>query len=620
MANALPDTAVTTAGTPVTINVLANDTGSGLVITSFSNPANGSLVFNGDKSFTYTPAAGFLGEDTFSYTVRDAQGTPATAEVTISIMANAGATVATDDYVEVVAGGGVVVPVLANDLAAGGGALQVIAVSSPGHGVVNVLPDQSIRYVPQTGFVGIDSFTYTVIDEQGATASATVTVKVVGENSAPIAVNDSFTVIADTTTVLAVLANDSDPNGGPLQIVGFTMPSHGRLVFYVADKTFSYTPEAGYQGPDQFTYTVRDNRRASASASVTLTIAQVNASPVAVDDEVITEAGVPVTIDVLANDELPEGQQIGIIAVTLPFKGKLDFNPDKTITYTPNAGFVGTDDFTYTIGNGKGGNAKATVTIAVTPSTGSADTFANGYGYRRRIVLPTSAAKGGNHDNFPLWLELTSDWLRSTAQGGKVASADGHDLRFELADGTKLAHELELYDAAGGKLGAWVRVPQLRADTATELLLYYGKPGLTESEAQPTDVWSDYLAVWHLPSNVDATAEGRSLTPVGMTSGTSAGLGAGSLSLNGAGTLKIDDTSWLQGLPALSVQVRSKANTGGHDRGQLNSGQTGSDAASDLVIRYQAVGYAGSQPSRLRNLLSVKSSWRVYPSRLVMVM
>jgi hypothetical protein len=90
MVNALPETTVTTAGTPVTINVLANNTGNGLTITSFSNPANGSLVSNGDKSFTYTPVAGFVGEDTFSYTVRDTQGAPATAEVTISALTNGG--------------------------------------------------------------------------------------------------------------------------------------------------------------------------------------------------------------------------------------------------------------------------------------------------------------------------------------------------------------------------------------------------------------------------------------------------------------------------------------------------------------------------------------------------
>ena len=446
MLSAAPDSVVTTAATPVTINVLANDTGTGLVVTSFSNPANGSLVFNGDKSFTYTPAAGFLGEDTFSYTVRDASGTLATAEVTISVIANDGATVATDDFVEVVAGGGVIVPVLANDLAAGGGALQVIAVSVPGHGVVNVLANQSIRYVPQTGFIGLDSFTYTVIDEQGTTASATVTVKVVAENSAPIASNDAFSVVADTTTVLAVLANDSDPDGGPLQVVGFTMPSHGSLVFDVANKTFSYTPEAGYEGLDQFTYTIRDARGASASAAVVLTVARIVESPVAVDDQVTTEAGVPVIIDVLANDTLPAGQQVGIIAVTLPFKGRLDFNADKTITYTPNLGFVGTDDFTYTIGNGKGGTAKATVMIEVTGAMSSEwqptpspeltatidalEAAAGGYIFVPQVggmrTINASRDAVGNGDPVGFWPDVLSSQTGLTADGdGRPTWDDG---------------------------------------------------------------------------------------------------------------------------------------------------------------------------------------------------
>ena len=603
MLSATPDSAVTTAGTPVTIDVLANDTGTGLVITSFSNPANGSLVYNsGDKSFTYTPAAGFVGDDTFSYTVRDAQGTPATAEVTISVVASGGATVATDDHVEVVAGGSVIVPVLANDMAAGGGELQIIAVSNPRHGVVNVLPDQRIRYVPQSGFVGIDNFTYTVLDQQGATASATVTVKVVAENSAPIAMDDAFDVVADTTTVLAVLANDSDPDGGTLQVVGFTMPSHGNLVFNSADKTFAYTPAAGYEGQDQFTYTIRDNRGASASASVTLTVARIVESPVANDDQVTTEAGVPVTIDVLANDSLPADQNVGIIAVTLPFRGKLDFNADKTITYTPNTGFVGTDDFTYTIGNGKGSTAKATVTIQVTPGTG-VNAYQNGYDFRRRLAVPTGSAKGANHQNFPLWIELAGNWLKSNDNGGKVASPAGDDLRFELADGTKLAHELELYDAAAGKLGAWVRVPELRADAATELLLYYGKPGLQASEAAPQAVWQDYLAVWHLPSIVDASGNARDLSPTGDVADASLGLGDGAVALGGAGVLTIADVDWLQGLDGLSIQLWNKAAAIGHDQGQFGIGEALFDGDSDLFIRYQSAGFGPGEP---KNLLHTK--------------
>jgi hypothetical protein len=366
MARALPDAVVTTAGTPITVNVLANDAGTDLVITSFSNPANGSLVFNADKSFTYTPLPGFLGEDGFTYTIRDGQGSPAAAEVTISVIANDGMTIAVDDAVEMTAGSQAFIPVLANDLAAGSAPLQLIAVSMPSHGAVNVLPDQTIRYVPQSGYTGIDSFTYSVVDGQGGQASATVTIKVLAANNPPKAVADSFTVNAGATTLLAVLANDSDPDGGALQIIGFTMPSHGTLAFN-ADKTFSYTPDSGYLGHDQFTYTIRDNHGASATAEVSLEIVEVMEPPVAVADSVTTQAGAPVTIQVLANDILPAGQQIKIVALTLPYSGKLVFNPDNTFTYTPNAGFIGIDDFSYTIGNDKGAASKATVTVEVTP-------------------------------------------------------------------------------------------------------------------------------------------------------------------------------------------------------------------------------------------------------------
>jgi hypothetical protein len=307
---------------------------------------------------------------------------------------------------------------------------------------------------------------------------------------------------------------------------------------------------------------------------------------------------VPVAIDVLGNDGLPAGQEIRIVAVTLPFKGKLVFNPDGTITYTPGTGFVGFDDFTYTIGNDRGGTARARVTIEVTPAV-EANVYANGYSYRRRIVVPASSARGGSHANFPLWVELSGAWLKSTTDDGKMASTDGRDLRFELENGTKLAHEIEHYDAGAGKLGAWVRLPELNADQPTVILVHYGKADLAESEENPSAVWQDYLAVWHLPGVEDVTSAGRLLTPSGTIADAPHGLGTGALALNGNGALRIDDTAWLQGLPALSIQLRCRADTSGHDQGQLNVGQFGSDAVSDLVVRYQAVGFAGSQPSNV---------------------
>ncbi len=597
MLSILPDAVVTTTARPVTINVLANDTGDALTITSFSKPANGSLVFNADKSFTYTPAGGFVGDDGFSYTVRDGQGTPASIEVTISVLPDDGATVATDDIVEVVAAGDVIIPVLANDMVAGDGSLRISAVSVPGYGAVNVLPDQTIRYVPQSDFVGIDSFNYTIFDEAGRSATATVIVKVVAINSEPLAVSDTFTIEVGTTTILAILSNDSDSDGGPLQVVGFTMPSHGELVFN-PDKTFTYTPDAGYQGPDQFSYTIRDGQGASAAASVALDVVEMAESAIALDDRFTTTAGAPVTIDVLANDTLPAERSTMIVAVTLPFKGRLTFNPDKTIIYIPNAGFVGTDDFTYTIGSGKGDTSKATVTVEVMAAS-SVDVYANGYAHRRRLAIPVSSAKGSSHENFPLWVELTGSWLKSTDNGGKVVSLEGHDLRFELADGTSLAHELEHYDPVNGKLGAWVRLPELHADQPTVLLLYYGKAGLAESAADPQAVWQDYLAVWHLPGTSDRSGQGRDLVALGDVQTAALGLGASSVALNGDAVLQLDDTSWLAGLDALSVQLRSKADAVGHDRGQLNVGAFGRDRDADLSIRYQATGFADPQPTNV---------------------
>ena len=591
MLSVLPDAVVTNAETPVTVSVLTNDTGANLTITSFSNPAHGSLVFNGDASFTYTPSAGFVGDDSFAYTVRDAQGTPASAEVTISVVPNAGTTVATDDVVQIVAGGSVIVPVLANDLAADGGALEIIAISMPGHGVVNVLPDQTIRYVPQSGFTGIDSFTYTVTDGQGSSASATVTVKVLAKNSPPVAAADTFSVEAGQPTVLAVLANDSDPDGGPLQIVGFTMPSHGSLVFN-PDRTFTYTPAAGFLGQDQFTYTIRDNRSDSAVAAVTLVVAEVIESPIAFGEQVTTEAGLPVTIDVLANDTLPVGQEVAIVAVTLPYRGKLAFNPDKTITYTPNAGFVGIDDFTYTISNGKTGTSKATVTVEVRLPTVE-NVYANGYARRRRIVLPAQGIGASAADNVVLQFTEQGAWLKSIDQGGKVASAEGFDLRFELADGNKLDHEIETYDPVAGRLLAWVRLPSWALSSQLQLLLYYGNPAAVVTEANPAGVWQGYLARWRLPAGGDATGNGRDLVAVGVAADSLLGNAA---RFDGTGNLMIADTDWLTDLSAVTVQalVKPDASMLGSTNGILVQGSPDSTLSTNgVTLSYIALTSTG---------------------------
>ena len=113
----------------------------------------------------------------------------------------------------------------------------------------------------------------------------------------------------------------------------------------------------------------------------------------------------------------------------------------------------------------------------------------------------------------------TGDWLRSVGNGGRLESAQGFDLRFELTDGTKLDHEIERYDPVAGALIAWVRLPTWRFTARLDLQLYYGKPSLAASEANPAGVWRGYLAVWDARTGVDRTGNGRALTPSGINAG-----------------------------------------------------------------------------------------------------
>src|SRR5262249_51880729 len=99
-----------------------------------------------------------------------------------------------------------------------------------------------------------------------------------GENPEPVTVADSATTLEDTTVVVAVLANDSDPDQDPLVLSSVSAPAHGRVVAN-ADGTISYTPDADYAGIDRSTYTIRDGRGGSATTEVVVTITPVNDLP-----------------------------------------------------------------------------------------------------------------------------------------------------------------------------------------------------------------------------------------------------------------------------------------------------------------------------------------------------
>lgn len=185
-----PDTASTMAGNPVDIDVLTNDTlqGAPTPLTGVSDPAHGTatviesahaaaaprtLAASAPQLIRYTPAPGFVGVDTLTYTVTTANGT-ATGHVSVTVTAPP--PTARNDTASTTSGDPVTIDVVGNDDANGGGALSVAAVGDPRHGTAS-RHGTSVVYTPGADFVGTDSFTYQA-ETSGGSDTATVTVTV----------------------------------------------------------------------------------------------------------------------------------------------------------------------------------------------------------------------------------------------------------------------------------------------------------------------------------------------------------------------------------------------------------------------------------------------------------
>jgi outer membrane protein OmpA-like peptidoglycan-associated protein len=179
-------------------------------------------------------------------------------------------------------------------------------------------------------------------------------------NRAPIAQNDAFSTNRDETAMLDVLANDSDPDQDALHIASITLPAHGNAS--ISGNRISYTPTPGFTGQDTFSYTIADDKGASSSAHVTVTVQAVNQPPVAMDDRYTVPASRDSLLNVLANDRDPDGDALSIVSFTQPNTGSISQGGNGNLVFTPHAGFVSTN-FSYTISDGKGGTAPATVTL-----------------------------------------------------------------------------------------------------------------------------------------------------------------------------------------------------------------------------------------------------------------
>lgn len=249
------------------------------------------------------------------------------------------------------------------------------------------------------GATATDTFTYAVRDDQGVTRFTTLTITIIGTNDAPVAVPDIAAITAGTGSVTGDLTpgggtQDRDVDGDPIQVTGFAnasgalgtvgsgatlgagLPGSFGSLQVAGDGSHRYSLDntnpavlalkAGETINETFTYTISDGQGGYATSTLTITITGRNDPPVAVNDGVLVtnEDTALNNINVLGNDSDVDGDPLTVTAASSS-QGTVTINPDGTLNFVPNANFNGPATISYTISDGHGGTATATVSINV---------------------------------------------------------------------------------------------------------------------------------------------------------------------------------------------------------------------------------------------------------------
>ncbi len=345
------------------IAVLGNDTGLGdgpVTLDAVSAPFHGTAAIVGERVH-YAPAPGYHGPELITYTITDADGQSASGTVTITVGPVDDQPVARDDAAEVAEDGEALIAVTSNDTVEDAPA-TVTAVTAPAHGTATVTSG-GVLYTPAPDYHGGDSFTYTVADADGQTASAAVAIEITSIDDVPVASDDAAITTEDTAVGIPVLGNDTGLGDGPISIAAVTAPTLGAVT--VAGDELRYTPTPDRYGSDSFSYTIADADGQTATATVAVTVTPVNDDPVATDDELtVAEDSAGGLAAVLANDQRGDAPS-SLTFVSDPPHGTAVIVGEQVL-YTPDSDYSGLDLVTYQLTDADGQVASGALAITVT--------------------------------------------------------------------------------------------------------------------------------------------------------------------------------------------------------------------------------------------------------------
>lgn len=361
----------------------APDSGETLSITAVGPTNNGGTAVQNGSSIDYTPAADFFGTEVFTYTIGDGNGGVDTATVTVTVTSVNDAPVITDgtsvtvDMDEDSNPTPFSLTLNATDIEDADSTLIWSIASQGGHGTASASTpgaSSTINYTPNANYNGTDSFVVQVADGNGGTDTITVNVNIAPQNDDPTANDDSYIVDEQSSgNVLNVLANDSilPDSGETLSITAVGTPDNGGTAINNGTN-IAYTPDPAFIGTEMFTYTISDGNGGTDTATVTVTVQDVNFPPVITEGTSVLvnmdEDSTPTAFSLTLNATDPDGNTLTWSIFAQGANGTASASGtggSKVIGYTPNPNFNGVDSFVVRVSDGNGGTDDITVNVNI---------------------------------------------------------------------------------------------------------------------------------------------------------------------------------------------------------------------------------------------------------------
>ncbi|MBI3597589.1 MAG: tandem-95 repeat protein, partial [Nitrospirae bacterium] len=406
--------ATTPEDTPITITLSATDPDSPSVTFSIAgNPPNGTLsaitgttctlVGFGSSctaQVTYTPILNYNGPDSFTFKANDGLLDSNIGTVSLTVTPVNDPPVAADQSVTTAEETPITITLSASDV--DNTSLTFGIAISPVFGTLSAITGTTctpsglqgatctaqVTYTPSLNYFGSDVFTFTANDGLLASTPGSVSITVTPVEDPPTATSQSVSTNEDTAVVITLKAEDVD--GDALTYAIGTAPTNGTLsaisgtlctplgLSSECTAQVTYTPNANYNGPDSFTFTVNDGQMTSNVATVSLTVIPVNDPPVATGQSVTTAEDTPVTITFSATDidspsltfvvvSPPAHGTLGAFGTPICTPSGLGSSCTAQATYTPSADYNGPDSFTFSAYDGLLNSTAATVSLTITP-------------------------------------------------------------------------------------------------------------------------------------------------------------------------------------------------------------------------------------------------------------